>query len=350
MQTYIVYIGMFVVALLFAKLAELSKNKAFIFVVIAVFSLVAGLRHESVGLDTPGYVNAIEYIIEGQLKLAYGMEWSFRYICYALSFVLRDPQLYLLFFAVVTNLLIVLRLWEMREQISFSWAVFAYYSVFFMSSINLTRQYVAVAIVFYATRYLLKGKNITFLLLVIVASLFHTSALLSIICIYFNLFNWKNLSKRHKRFLIFSIIVIPFVGIYAYSNLVKYSSYLGKMTVDFGFMLLVKMALMIVTIFLLDKTESDSSGEISKLRRFTRCAYIVGLALTSIGYAWRFVDRIGLFFYVYEAVYMGYIFKQQNTRANFFIKMFVFALFSYLFLTNITGNGQGQGNYIFFWQ
>ncbi len=350
MQTYIVYIGALLVSLLFAKIAQTTKNKNYIFIVIAVLSLVAGLRNESVGLDTAGYVEAIENISNGRLDLAYGMEWSFRYICYAMSFVIKEPQMYLVVFAVIINTLIVLRLWDFKECISFGWSVFVYFTMFYFTSMNLTRQYIAIAIVFYATRYLLQGKNIRFLINVLIASCFHTSALLGVLYVYFNIFNWKQLSKRHKWFLIFASALMPLAFVFVYRNLLYYSNYFDKQSAEVGLLIILKLIILVMTILLLDKSKTKNIDNINTNMRFVICAYFIGVALTSLGYVFRFVDRIGLYFYVYEVVYIGYIFKQRNTRVNFFIKIFLAALYLYLCYGSVTGNGQGQFPYLFCWQ
>ena len=351
MQTYLVYCGALIASLLFAYLGEITKKKKYAFCIVIVLSLVAGLRNETVGLDTPGYVMAIENIINGNLELAYGLEWTFRILCYVMSFVFKNPQWFLLIFALITNSLIILRLWDIKEQISFTWAIFAYYSMFFMMSLNLMRQFIAIAIVFYATKYLLKEKTITFILFVLLASVFHISAMVSIVYVFINITNWRYLSKRHKYFLIVTGFLSPLIFVYAYSNLVKYSSYFDDMSVDIGVFIFVKFAMLVISMFLVYKTTSEEyKEETDKTHRLAICAYIIGLLLTSLGYAWRFVDRIGLFFYIFEAVYIGYVFKQKNTRINLIIKIIYLLIFSYLLIGSIRGHGQGQNPYLFYWQ
>lgn len=350
MQTYIVYVGTLVVSLLSAKIAQMTKNKNYIYIAIAALSLVSGLRNETVGLDTVGYIEAIENISNGRLDLAYGMEWTFRYICASVSFVVKDPQVFLLIFAVITNALVVLRLWDFREYISLSFAVFVYYTMFYFASLNLTRQFIAIAIVFYATRYLLQGKNIRFLIYLCIACCFHTTALLGVIYVYFNIFNWRELSKRHKWFLIIASFLMPIAFVFVYSNMVYYSGYISKQSVNIGLLIVLKLIILIVTTIFLDKTRTQGVEGITKSIRFVTCAYFIGLALTSLGYVFKFVDRIGLYFYVFEAVYFGYVFKQRNTRFNFIIKLVLMALYLYLCYGSITGTGQGQFPYLFCWQ
>lgn len=351
MQTYLVYIGVLILAFCFAKTAEITKKVPYVYLTFLTLALVSGLRGVTVGLDTAGYIESFQNIAAGRLDLAYGLEWSFRYICYALTYVTKEPQLILLFFALISNGLIVWRLWELREYISFGVSVAVYYVMFYMMSLNLMRQFIAVSIVFFATRYLLKGQNIRYLIFVVVASLFHQSALIGVLFIYFSVTTWKFLTKNQKSFLIVVAAISPLIVAIVYQNLLQYASYFNELTFGMGLLIAAKFCLLVFSLFFLDRTEpSGHTAQGEKLRRITICAYITALLLTSLGYAWRFVDRIGLVFYIFESVYIGYIFKQKSTKKNFLIKVTVFALFAYLFVGNIRGNGQGQNPYLFFWQ
>jgi hypothetical protein len=349
MQSILIYIVLFGGVLLVAKSAELTNDRKLAYGVIAILSLVAGLRAETVGIDTAGYLNAIEHIIAGRLEYAYGMEWSFRFICYAISFVIKEPQIFMIIFALVTNTLIVTRLWELKNHISFTWAIFAYYSMFYMMSMNVSRQFIAIAIVFYCSKYLLAGKNIKFVFGVVIASLFHQTALISILLIWFNVVNWNNMNRAQRRFFVFVTVLSPISIIYVQKILLQYSGYLKTREISIGFMIIVKMIILLLTVLTLNQTENICEDN-TKLIRFSRVTLICGLLLTSLGYIFRFADRIGLYFYVFESIYVGNIFKQINTRNNFIIKMMITILFAYLFVSNTLGNGQGQNPYLFFWQ
>lgn len=350
MQSILIYIVLFGMLLPLAKWAELTNKYKLIYVIIIFLSLVAGFRAKTVGLDTAGYLNAIENIINGRLEYAYGMEWSFRYICYAMSFVVKEPQTFLVIFAFITNIFIVKRLWELRTYISFTWAIFAYYSMFFMMSLNLTRQFVAIAIVFYCSKYLLDGKNVKFVLCVIVAGLFHKTALIAILLIWFNVVNWTNMDRNQRRFFIAFTVLSPIAITYVGKTLLEYSSYLKEQELSFGFMIVVKILVLLLTVITLSQTENIDEENNIKLIRFSRITLIFGLLLTSAGYVFRFVDRVGLYFYVFESIYVGNIFKQKNTRNNLVIKIVISILFVYIFSANTLGNGQGQNPYFFFWQ
>lgn len=355
MQTYIVYIGLLLLLFLFARRAEKTQKKQYVIFAIIALSLVAGLRKSTVGLDTEEYINAFANIRNGRLDLAYGMEWSFRYICYVLSFVFRTPQMLLLFFSFLTNALIVLRFWDFREKISFSCATSIYYIMFYMMSLNLTRQFIAISIVFYATRYISKSQNLRFIVSVLIASLFHKSSLLSIIYMFFDVMAWKYLSKNKRIFLIIIGCVFPLLFVVWNNNFIEYAKYFTTLTLNVGLMIAAKLVLLIVSSFTMDRTELYGLSYEEKIntrymQRTTTTAYIVGLLLTILGYAWKIVSRAGLYFYVCEPIYIGYLFKQKNTKTNFVLKLIVIAIFAYQLVGNFIGNGQGQHPYLFFWQ
>lgn len=353
MQTYIVYFGLLLIIFILALIAERSGEKKYVFLIIFLLSLVAGLRKYTVGIDTQGYIVAIQNISNGNLNLAYGIEWTFRYICYAMSFIFKDPQMYLFLFALVTHGMIVYRFWELRNYISFRGALTGYYIMFYIISLNLMRQFIAISIVFYGTRFL-KEKQWAFIIFVLLASMFHQSALLGLLYILFNFPAWKFLSKTQKYFLILLGIISPFIFAKVYKYMTQYISYFSDMHLNFGLMIIIKFGCLLVTICALNYTLKFSALrdhlEYRYLKSLTNISYMCGLLLTALGYAWKYVSRAGLYFYIFEAVYLGVIFKQRNTKNNFFIKLAYLVILSYQFWGYLTANGQGQIPYLFFWQ
>ncbi len=355
MQTYIVYIGLLLFSLVFARLAEKTNKSIYVFWIVAALSFVAGFRGISVGLDTEHYTTYIQSIINGDLNRAYGLEWSFRYLCYGLSVIFKDPQAYFVLFALITNGLILWRLWDFRDKTSFTATVASYYIMFYMMSLNLMRQFIAVAILFFATRYLAKGRHWLYLLFVVFASVFHQTAFLGVLYIFMDLPSWKYLPKKKKRFLIFVLLLTPLILVQVYNGLVQYFVYFRDVEMQIGVMLLCKFAFLIVSMFALDLTTvqgiaDNTYAQFQYFRRTTIAAYILGLCVTAAGYVWKVVSRVGLYFYVFEPVYFGMVFKQKNTRINFLLKLFLLFLMGYQFIGNFTANGQGQLPYVFCWQ
>jgi hypothetical protein len=107
-----------------------------------MFSLVAGLRAISVGIDTKTYNAAFELISNNITGSVFGIEKSFIQICKVLLSIWNNPHFLLFLFAFVSHSLILFRLWQDKEYISFSWSVLSYYILLFPFSLNGMRQFV----------------------------------------------------------------------------------------------------------------------------------------------------------------------------------------------------------------
>lgn len=152
--SYIVYFGLLIECWIFSYFAEKRNRKLLIWVIILSLTMAAGLRAYSVGLDTPSYVEKFSYIYKGMFSYAYGLEESFKYICYGILHVIPNASFLLGLLALITHACIILRFWELRGIASFPCMVVFYYMSFYFMSLNGIRQFVAVAIVFWGTRYL----------------------------------------------------------------------------------------------------------------------------------------------------------------------------------------------------
>ena len=64
-----------------------------------------------------------------------------------------------------------------------------------------------------------------------------------------------------------------------------------------------------------------------------------------------YMGRVGLYFYVFETIYMGYLFKTKNrTIGTILLKFGYVVVLLYYLYDNITGGAQGEIPYRFFWQ
>ena len=210
---FVVYISSFFSRLnLKNKTLETNyKNYNKIFILIAMVSLivVSGFRYKS-GTDFGTYTGIFNSIsVNENIGLKGETDIGFIIFCKWLANISKDPQIMFLGAAIVTNVLIVYVLSKYSKRFELSmWlyiTTYVYYSTF-----NGVRQWMAAAIIFTATKYLLKERNfIKYFSIVAFASLFHASSLV-MIPIYF-IIDSKTFSKRN---LILSITFILAVFVY----------------------------------------------------------------------------------------------------------------------------------------
>ncbi|WP_411332993.1 EpsG family protein [Metabacillus indicus] len=159
----------------------IKPNK--IFVAFAAISLiaVAGLQN-NIG-DTFFYMNSFE---ENQLSwnnIDYSGDFGFNIYQMLLQQLSSDPQILIFTTALITNLLIVIVLLNYSRMIELSIYVYIA-SGMFTTSMNGIRQFLAAAIVFTSTKYIINGHLKKFLLIILFASTVHKSALI-MLPIYF---------------------------------------------------------------------------------------------------------------------------------------------------------------------
>ena len=87
-RSVIIYFSIFCFIVFSSMRAEKSNKKITIFPIIGVLSFLAGFRNYSVGMDTWQYVEKFNVISLGKIEYAYGLEYTFRYICKFLLHIL----------------------------------------------------------------------------------------------------------------------------------------------------------------------------------------------------------------------------------------------------------------------
>lgn len=120
------------------------------------------------------------------------------------------PSYRVLLFADI--LFIIIPLWlalfEFKQNISLSFAIFIFMSIQFIYSMNGVRYIIAVSFILLGFVYLISDKNLRFFCCILTASLFHTSAL---ICIaYYFIKNFKNNRLNAVRNMLFYAAVFMF--------------------------------------------------------------------------------------------------------------------------------------------
>lgn len=355
-QTTIIYLISILLCFAVARHSRITSNPKYLIIIIIILSLVAGLRNKSVGIDTIGYVDRFELIQKGYFDYVWGVEVSFKYFMLVVSKVTNSYTGFLVCCAIITNACIVLRLWDYNRIINYEWAIVAYFAVFYFYSFNIIRQMCAVAIVFLGSRFIAKRKYWLFLLFVLLAFIFHTTALLSVILLFFEFFNWKYLAKSEKYVLIGSVMLLP-VSIYYLIQVIdfeKYSYVFDFATVNIGVVLFAKTIFVILSSKGLKKSIVAKEGrdiggiDTNYLVSSFEIYYYFGLIICYLGYFFRFANRLSLYFYLFECVYMAAVMKDRKSTSVF--SLFPPLLYLLIIISDITNGGQGQVPYSFFWQ
>ena len=228
----------------------------------------------------------------------------------------------------------------------------------FFDTMNGMRQFIAAAIVFWGTRYLFSGKYVKYIIAVLLAYVFHITALFGFLGIVAELFNWKNIEKKQKRF----VATVIFMGLassvfimqYLIVRTEKYVHYFNNIVVNVGFRLPALILIFILSLFIFDKRKYISLrkdvGQPSYLVSATRFYYLCAVSLGTVGYFFAFMERMAWIYIVFEGVYFGMLAKENNQIRRCLLKIpilliLLYVLINYLFFKN----GAMHHPYVFVW-
>lgn len=185
-----------------------NKKPLFLFyiLIMAIFILVAGLR-DGIG-DTGMYRHLYSQIIEG--TVGEGYEEGFVFFLTMLSKISPDSQFMLFVTSFITQGLII---WFLRKYSSyFELELFMYIaSGYFVTTMNGVRQAMAASILLIGTKFLIERRFIPYLVLVLLMSTIHSSALI-MVPVYF-IVNNDNWSKNFLQTIIIMALVSIFGGL-----------------------------------------------------------------------------------------------------------------------------------------
>ncbi len=153
-------------------------------VMVLLPSILMGLRI-GVGTDYDHYAGAYERWGSMGLQASARGGFSIEYLNYAVAmlarFVFRDYHGYLFAMYLLTILPVALYLKGNCLKVSFFWTMLLYHCILFPASLNTVRQLTAAAILMLGHKFIFKRQFWRYALVVLIAAMFHTSALLGIL-------------------------------------------------------------------------------------------------------------------------------------------------------------------------
>lgn len=212
-----------------SKYYDNSNQKDYIYTIfILIIFLFSAIRY-NVGWDFMGYYRTITTDV--YTNIGNNGEWlTILLINFAKALDL--PQLYFIINSGVCIFFISSAVKKYSKNPWMSMILFVTFPLFYLNSFSVIRNFSAIAIVFYANRFILEKKLFKYIFAIIIASQFHKSALIGIV--FYPLNNIKLTNLR----LIFLLLMTPIISqIMKISVLLftpQYSIYLNKTTKQEG--------------------------------------------------------------------------------------------------------------------
>lgn len=332
------YIILLIASSIVARNAEKNNSKLQVAFLIVILGLFSGLRAPEVGIDT---LNFYQKFYSVQI---YGVEpgyvWLMRVFASFGSFTL-----FLLVTDLVTYGLIVARFWELRHKASFAVSIAAFMTVYYFLSLNIIRQFLVIAIVFWASRFLFKKQYLIYLSIVLACTLLHRSAAIALIMLAIIPFRLKEEIGNRRTFLLCVSLLLPILVAAAiayistspdYDAYQRYFDGTYESSGGSGIMTTAKLLLLAVAcVQIAANKQLDGFG-----------ALIAGLTATGLfgnylDLIFPYTNRILLYFAIFEPVFWGWCSRNLPSSSKMVIMLFLAALLLYAFYSSMAFDGQG---------
>lgn len=315
--------------------------------------LLGGLRYD-VGLDYMSYFNAYADIVNPQSTLRYegtpGLEITFRIIAHISDFLISSPVLLFTVYCAITVLAFYAALRVMRPK-NVGFAMFFFYTIFFLNSFNIMRQGAAMSISSLALVYYARGRKKKSLALILLASLFHISALLLLLYVFIEYLMERHYLRRRriakfsrlfiKLFLISIFVVViglsvTAVGLYVYEVTGRIGDYDMKLSLGVVFKYILTVVCAYSAIYAWGKFDVPQK----------RIALFVslGMIVYSLGIIHNEAARIGMYLIVLAPILSAstYDFLGMNRFRNKFMISVGVVVLSFLYVVSVhIGGGDG---------
>lgn len=365
-----VYIMMFVSSSILLKVSGRKKGlEAKVLVILALLLpiAVAGFRKVGIGTDTEVYVNVLyeaakkstsffDYLskkVYSSFQYKSVMNWEIGYNALLYCATKLTKSIQGVFFA--TQLIVIYFIYKGIKEYkdgyySIAMAMFVFYFMFYGSTLNAMRQWIAIAIIFWGTHFLNNKQDKYFCITVIAALLFHYSAIIGFLI--WLVYRYMD-SERQKWSLVsngvtlskdlYKIVIIMLLGIFCLVGINAIGAFLSSIngvfaryvrlyitgTVQFMPMQLLRRIPVIFMVVINWKRVQE---------RFPKSGFIIlmlvlDIITSQLGGISAQSSRIGYFFSVYETILIAEIISvnRRNTRIvyYFFFVVFLFAGFYY---------------------
>lgn len=209
-----------------------KNKKIYLIIIFIVLAVVGAIRDYTVGVDTEQYCKAFRDISQlsiEEAKKETRYEDGFIVLCKVLSYICNDYQILIAFTSAFIMYAIGRFIYEESNDVVMSSLLFIVLNCYAMY-LSAMRQALAISIILLGyILFLKKGKYIKYIIMVVIASLFHQSALIMIFLIFFYKLKFKN--KYYLVAIILSVCIYglttPIFGILT-KIFPTYSYYLGS--------------------------------------------------------------------------------------------------------------------------
>jgi len=314
------------VFLLLGALINSRQQKLFIVVSFIILFILAAFRDTNVGTDTLGYERIFLRIKAGGTAIQEIGWQALNKIVIYFNGGFED-------LLIVSSLLILTPVFYVAKKYSVNpmLSIFLYYAFYlYLQSFNITRQSIAISIILCAYILLINKKNLFFVLLVLLAATFHTTALLCLPLIFVNRIPDKPIIYLVLMGLtmVMGWVLSDYI-INRLANLLGYENYLKWDELDGsgGLYLIILNAFFVFVLF-----TAKNRGVLFKL-------FFVFIVMANLTVKVPYGYRLIFYFTIIQVLYLPYFINNNKLLKARPLIFLLIVLYAYLVFSRSAGKG-----------
>lgn len=333
---YIIFFGFFVKAN-----NNITSKKVYLFFTFAYLGILAAFRGKTIGNDTEFYMQLFDSIsaVENVSVYSPRFELGYVYLNKFLSIFTSNPQIIL----IVSSLIIFYCFMRFIKKYSSNipLSVFLFFALgYFSMAMNTIRLSLALSIVLISYDFLRNNKIVKFIILIILAFLFHRTAIIFLLA-------WPITYLKYSKKVLIAVMIVA-VGVYIFFGAIldvlfqifpTYSYYIdssyldGQIRIASILNFFVGIAIILLGIcarFYDNKDASKGHANSAYLLDAKNMWYYILLSsvITFVSFKFNLLDRVGDYFLVFSIVYLpNAINSLKNRKLSVTISYIVFILF-----------------------
>lgn len=322
-----------------------DRDILFIFITMGVLLFLNCMRGLYVGNDTVSYYKLFNYYSLGYTNEQYsnaGFFWmdnyvdiGWRYFNVLFSKISNNYQLFISCVAIF--LYLFTSKFIKRYSTNTSISILLFFLLFYHQYLNVLRQAVAIVIILMAHKYLVNKRIVRFVFAVLIATLFHKYAIVSLALIPISLVSFNKHKSRIA--IIISIIMALSGGVFLLPRLFGYTGgYINNPTgISTVFSFVLNSVIYICSELLINTAEdiascgTNENATVSSVD-FYRWINLIALCLSILEIALPALYRVEYFFVIYQIVGIPYFVsvskhKKETNRTILIIMIFTLIVY-----------------------
>ncbi|MNC16884.1 Transmembrane protein EpsG [compost metagenome] len=305
---------------------SLNKSSFLYYISVLIVFFLSAVRY-GVGWDYWAYFETISY---GRSTNIINNGETLTILIIELAKFFKQPQLYFIVNSIICVFLIANTSKRYSIDMWLSFIFFVTFPLFFLNSLSVVRNFTAIALTFYGVKYLVDKKILKYFLIVIIASLFHKSALLALIFYFI-----RNLNLKTYKIIIV-VLFIPIIG--KLSNLFvskffsSYSVYLQETSIQEG----TKAIFVFLLIAIASVLFKRKLFLLNDRNRIYFNNFFVGISIYLMFFEYGTMGhRLSLYGTIYSILLLPEIIHLFNKRDRILIKSLVYLFCTIMFLYTV---------------